>query len=188
LLGVAVDDTRWRNTGFRIQQRFYQRDPLSPPFPCNLMRGIRFLPASLLVPLYRRSAAGARALPTRFAEVSAVKRPRRSAPPEEWKRDRLAAKLFNLSPRFTGNRTVFGRVVGGVEWIARARKDIVRCWRAAPGSRRFYDAGKFTPEQVRLNASSPRRTTKIFSAPSAARPMPHCRSGAAGREGPLAWI
>lgn len=189
-IGVAVDDTRLRKTGFCIQQAFYQRDPLSPPFHCNLMRGIRFLQASLLVPLYRRSAVGARALPIRFEEVSAVKRPRRSAPPEEWKRYRLAAKLFNLSQRFTQmmvqlraafdaagaaaqilvlavdgsfcNRTVFGKVVRGVELIARARKDIVLCLRAAPGSRRFYDAVKFTPEQVRQNASIPWRTTKIF--------------------------
>jgi len=32
LVGVAVDDTRLPKTGSCIQQAFYQRDPMSPPF------------------------------------------------------------------------------------------------------------------------------------------------------------
>src|ERR1039458_10105393 len=39
LVGVAVDDTRLRKPGRCIQQAFYQRDPLSPPFHVNLMLG-----------------------------------------------------------------------------------------------------------------------------------------------------
>jgi hypothetical protein len=50
LVGVAVDDTRLRKTGLCVPHAFYQRDPLSPPFHWNLMRGLRFLQASLLVP------------------------------------------------------------------------------------------------------------------------------------------
>jgi hypothetical protein len=121
-IGVAVDDTRLRKTGRSIQQAFFQRDPLSPPFHVNLMLGLRFLQASLLVPLYRRTPVGSRALPIHFEEVAAVKRPRRrlpkpqaptrkasagKAPPPqpsplelEWKRYRAAAKLYNLSRRF----------------------------------------------------------------------------------------
>ena len=190
LIGVAVDDTRLRKTGLCIEQAFYQRDPLSPPFHCNLMRGLRFLQASLLVPLYRRSAVGARALPIRFEEVSAVKRPRRSAGEQEWIQYRAAVKRFNLSQRFADtmeklraaldaagatakilvlavdgsfcNRTVFAKLVRGVELIARARKDIVLCPRAEPGSRRFYGTTKFTPEQVQQDDSIAWRTTKIF--------------------------
>jgi DDE superfamily endonuclease len=190
LIGVAVDDTRLRKTGLCIEQAFYQRDPLSPPFHCNLMRGLRFLQASLLVPLYRRSAVGSRALPIRFQEVSAVKRPRRSASESEWKQYRAAVKLFNLSQRFAGmmdqlraafdaagaaakilvlavdgsfcNRTVFAKVVRGVELIARARKDIVLCFRAEAGTRRFYGTAKFTPEQVQRDDSLAWRTTKVF--------------------------
>ena len=189
-IGVAVDDTRLRKTGLAIQQAFYQRDPLSPPFHWNLMRGLRFLQASLLVPLYRRSAVGARALPIRFEEVSVVKRPRRQASEKEWKQYRAAVKLHNLSKRFAQmmdhlraafdaagaaaqtlvlavdgsfcNRTVFGKVVRGVELIARARKDIKLCFRAAPGSRRFYGTTKFTPEQVRQDDSIPWRTALIW--------------------------
>ena len=47
LVGVALDDTRLRKTGRTIQQAFYQRDPLSPPFHVNLILGLRFLQASL---------------------------------------------------------------------------------------------------------------------------------------------
>lgn len=119
-LGVAVDDTRLRKTGRHIVQAFFQRDPLSPPFHVNLMLGLRFLQASLLVPLYRRAPVGSRALPIHFEEVMAVKRPRRlpqrkarkakhgrpasrrKLSPLElaWKRYRLATKRYNLSQRF----------------------------------------------------------------------------------------
>jgi hypothetical protein len=119
-IGVAIDDTRLRKTGQRIQQAFYQRDPLSPKFYVNLMFGLRFLQASLLVPLFRRTKVGTRALPIAFEEVSVVKRPRRKLPKrkarkgqrrrprtaalspleQEWKQYRAAQKLHNLSTRF----------------------------------------------------------------------------------------
>ena len=190
LIGVAVDDTRLRKTGLSIEQAFYQRDPLSPHFHCNLMRGLRFLQASLLVPLHRRSPVGSRALPIRFQEVSAVKRPLRNASEQEWKQYRALVKLLNLSQRFAAmmeqlraafdaagaaakvlvlavdgsfcNRTVFAKMVRGVELIARARKDVVLCFPAGAGSRRFYGTAKFTPEQVRQDDAIPWRTTKIF--------------------------
>ena len=79
LVGVAVDDTRLRKTGRLIPQAFYQRDPLSPPFHVNLMLGLRYLQASLLVPLYRLGSVGCRALPIRFEEVSRIKKPSRRA-------------------------------------------------------------------------------------------------------------
>ncbi len=66
LVGVALDDTRLRKTGRAIPQAFYQRDPLSPPFHLNLVLGLRFLQASLLVPLHRNAPVGTRALPIRF--------------------------------------------------------------------------------------------------------------------------
>jgi hypothetical protein len=189
-VGVAVDDTRLHKTGRMIQQAFFQRDPLSPPFHVNLMLGLRFLQASLLVPLHKCSTVGTRALPIRFQEASRVKRPGRKATSEEWKQYRIAARLHNLSQQFvamTGelrqaldqsgaglktlllavdgsfcNRTVFAIVRKGVEIIARARKDAVLCFRAPTGSRRFYDVHKFTPEQVRKDESILWKETKIF--------------------------
>jgi hypothetical protein len=121
-IGVAIDDTRLRKTGMRIQQAFYQRDPLSPKFHVNLMFGLRFLQASLLVPLFRRAKIGTRALPIAFEEVSVVKHPRKKLPQRkqsqkpsqgkrtaplsslelEWKQYRAAQKVHGLSARFVG--------------------------------------------------------------------------------------
>jgi hypothetical protein len=118
-IGVAIDDTRLRKTGRSIRQAFYQRDPLSPKFYVNLMFGLRFLQASLLVPLFRRSSVGSRGLPIAFEEVSIVKRPRKKLPPrpgkgkkpspseaaarteleQAWKQYRAAQKQHNLSTR-----------------------------------------------------------------------------------------
>ncbi len=58
LVGVALDDTKLRKTGRCIPQAFCQRDPLSPPFHLNLVLGLRFLQASLLVPLHRNAPVG----------------------------------------------------------------------------------------------------------------------------------
>jgi len=189
-IGVAADDTRLHKTGRCIQQAFYQRDPLSPPFHVNLMLGLRFLQASLLVPLYRRAQVGTRALPIRFQEAARVKRPGRKATAEQWKWYRAAVRQFNLSQKFVVmmkdlrlalnaagasvkilvmaadgsfcNRTVFGAQIDKTEIIARARKDAVLCARAPAGSGRFYDTHKFTPESVRQNDSIPWNTAKIF--------------------------
>jgi len=189
-IGVAADDTRLRKTGRLIAQAFFQRDPLSPPFHVNLMLGLRFLQASLLVPLYKQAKVGTRALPIRFQEAPRVKRPRRNASAEEWKQYREAVRKHNLSRQFVTmmqqlrqaldataaslkillfavdgsfcNRTVFSEVLKGVELIARTRKNAVLCFGAAAGSHRFFDTKKFTPEQVRQDDSSPWKTTKIF--------------------------
>ncbi len=189
-IGVAADDTRLHKTGRCIQQAFYQRDPLSPPFHTNLMLGLRFLQASLLVPLHRRANVGTRALPIRFQEASRVKRPGKKATAEQWKCYRQAVRQYNLSQMFVTmikdvrqalntagaamkilimavdgsfcNRTVFRAEVEKTEIIARARKDAVLCFRAPAGSRRFYAIDKFTPESVRQNDSIPWNTTKIF--------------------------
>lgn len=189
-IGVAADDTRLRKTGRLIPQAFYQRDPLSPHFHVNLMLGLRFLQASLLVPLYKHSQVGTRALPIRFQEAPRVKRPGRKASVEEWKQYRAAVRQHNLSQQFVAmmqdlrqalndagashkilmfavdgsfcNRTVFRPVQKAVEIIARARKDAVLCFAAPPGSHRFYDVHKFTPEQVRQDDSIPWEETKIF--------------------------
>jgi len=190
VVAVAVDDTRLRKSGRMIAQAFYQRNPMSPPFHVNLMLGLRFLQASLLVPLHKRAPTSCRALPIRFQEVSPVKRPSRRADAQAWAQYRQASKRHNLSQGFVQmmltlrqqfdragainkmlvlsgdgsfcNRTCFAARVDRTELIARARKDAVLCFRASPGSRRFYDRHKFTPEQVRQDPLCPWRTTKLF--------------------------
>jgi hypothetical protein len=190
LVGVAIDDTRLRKTGRAIPQAFYQRDPLSPPFHLNLMLGLRFLQASLLVPLHRNAPVGTRALPIRFQEVSRIKRPGKKATEEMQKQYKEAVKQKNLSRSFVDmakqlrqelddaggqdkvlvlagdgsfcNRTCFGDIPERSILLVRARKDAKLCFRAAEDSRRFYAAGKFTPEQVRKDESRTYKTTKIF--------------------------
>lgn len=91
-IGVAIDDTRLHKTGLRIQQAFVQRDPLSPKYHVNFMLGLRFLQASVLVPLFRLAKVGTRAIPIAFEEVSVVKRPRRKRPRKASDRKNQAAK------------------------------------------------------------------------------------------------
>jgi hypothetical protein len=190
LVGVALDDTRLRKTGRSIPQAFYQRDPLSPPFHVNLVLGLRFLQASLLVPLHRTATVGTRALPIRFQEVSRVKRPGKKATDQMQKQYREAVKQKNLSRSFVEmgrqlrqemdqaggqnkilvlagdgsfcNRTCFGEIPERSILLVRARKDARLCFAAAAGSRRFYGVDKFTPEQVRKDESRAWKTTKIF--------------------------
>lgn len=190
LVGVALDDTRLRKSGRCIPQAFYQRDPLSPPFHVNLVLGLRFLQASLLLPLHRSSAAGTRALPIRFQEVSRVKRPGKRANDEMKQEYRAAVKQRNLSRSFVEmgqqlrqeldqaggrekilvlagdgsfcNRTCFAEIPERSVLLVRARKDARLCFRASDNSRRFYAVDKFTPEQVRKDEDRQWKTTKIF--------------------------
>ena len=73
---------------------------VSPPFHVNLVLGLRFLQASLWVPLHRTTAVGTRAVPIRFQEVSRVKRPGKKATEETKKQYREARKKQNLSRSF----------------------------------------------------------------------------------------
>jgi DDE superfamily endonuclease len=190
LVGVAVDDTRLRKTGRSIPQAFYQRDPMSPPFHVNLVLGLRFLQASLLLPLHRSTPLGARGLPIRFEEVSRVKRPGKKATEEMKQQYRAAVKQRNLSRSFVEmghqvrheldlaggskkvlvlagdgsfcNRTCFAEIPPRTELLVRARRDARLCLRATDGSRRFYAAEKFTPDQVRTDEAHAWKTAKIF--------------------------
>lgn len=190
LVGVAVDDTRLRKTGRSIPQASYHRDPLSPPFHTNLMLGLRFLQASLLLPLHAASGSDARALPIRFASVPVVKKPGKRADDKAWKHYEQERKRNNLSCHFVimmkalleswnqivgpektlvlagdgsfCNRTVLTGIPPGVHLIARTRKDAVLCLPAPQGSRCFYAAEKFTPEQVRQDETMAWTTTRIF--------------------------
>jgi hypothetical protein len=190
LVGVAVDDTRVRKSGRCIRQAFYQRDPMSPPFHVNLTLGLRFLQASLLVPLHRTAPVSTRAVPIRFEEVSRVKRPGKKATEEKNKEYRAAVKQQNLSQRFVAmgeqlrqeldqaggrnqilvlagdgsfcNRTCFRQIPERSVLLVRARRDAKLCFRAPADSRRFYALDKFTPELVRQDENRPWKTTKIF--------------------------
>jgi hypothetical protein len=190
LVGIAVDDTRLRKTGRCIPHVFRQRDPLSPPFHVNLMLGLRFLQASLLLPLHQLAQAGCRALPIRFEEVPPIKKPSRKAGKKAWAEYKKMTKLHNLSHSFVQmmgqlrqaldeaggaaktlvlaldgsfcNRTCLRAPRQRTELIARTRKDAVLCFRAPKHSRRFYDAQTFTPQQIRQHERLRWKETKLF--------------------------
>jgi hypothetical protein len=100
-----------RKTGRCIQQAFYRRDPLSPPFHVNLMLGLRFWQASLRVPLHRGNRVGARALPIAFEEVSRVKRPGRKASAEMQQPYPVAVKVEPVA-QLCGHGAAVARGIG----------------------------------------------------------------------------
>jgi len=71
---AALDDTLCRKTGRHIPGATYARDPLSPPFHVNLVRGLRFVQASLIVRA-TRFLGPARALPVRFEPAPPAVKP-----------------------------------------------------------------------------------------------------------------
>src|SRR5258706_12679423 len=130
------------------------------------MLGLRFLQASLLVPLHRNAPVGTRALPIRFQEVSRVKRPGKKATDEMQKQYREALKQKNLSRSFVEmgqqlrqeldqaggrdkvlvlagdgsfcNRTCLGEIPERTVLLARARKGAKPCFRAVEGPGGFH--------------------------------------------------
>lgn len=191
LLIVAMDDTRIRKSGRKILSAFYQRDPLSPKFRFNLMWGLRFLHFSLLVPLYRSGAdTPPRALPVRFLEVPALKKPGKKASAEEIAAHKQAVKQHNLSRASVDlltelrqsadaaglksrtilavgdgsfcNRTLFRQRFDRIEIVARARRDCRLCYRDPSGGRRFYSTDHFTAEDVRQNETFGWQKARIF--------------------------
>jgi hypothetical protein len=187
---VALDDTRLRKTGKRIPTAFWQRDPLSPPFRVNLQWGLRFLQASLLLPLHRKYNVNARAVPVRFVAAPCLKKPGAKATAQEQARFREQRKQSNLSQQAVSlliglrrsldqagavqkhllvagdgsfcNRALFRTPLERVDLLCRSRADLRLCRRAAAGSRRTYDEEKFTPEQVRQNESIAWQSTKLW--------------------------
>src|SRR4051812_2540726 len=94
---VALDDTHLSKTGKRIPFTFWQRDPLSPPFHVNLAWGLRFLQASLLLPLHRKHKVNARAIPVRFQAAPTLKKPGQRASEEQKQHYRTQQPQHRLS-------------------------------------------------------------------------------------------
>jgi hypothetical protein len=187
---VALDDTRLKKTGKRIPTAFYQRDPLSPPFHVNLQWGLRFLQASVLLPLHRKNKVNARAVPVRFLAAPILKKPGTRADQQMQQRYREQRKQQNLSQQAVRwllglrarldpagaqsktllmagegsfcNRTLFRTPLDRVEWLCRTRADVRLCAPAPPGSRRRYAQEKFTPEQVRHDEAVLWQSVKLW--------------------------
>jgi hypothetical protein len=187
---IALDDTRLRKTGKRIPTAFWQRDPLSPPFRINLQWGLRFLQASLLLPLHRKYNINARAVPVRFAAAPSLKKPGAKATVQEQARFREQRKQYNLSQQSVSlliglrrsldqagaahkrllvagdgsfcHRALFRTPLERMDLLCRSRADLRLCRPAPAGSRRTDDAEKFTPEHVRQDESIAWQSTKLW--------------------------
>jgi hypothetical protein len=96
---AALDDTLCKKTGRHIPGATYARDPLSPPFHVNLVRGLRFVQASVLVRA-TQFLGPARALPVRFEPAPpAVKPPSLKAAHKHTRKNQRNQKKQNRNAK-----------------------------------------------------------------------------------------
>jgi len=76
---MALDDTLCKKSSARIPGVCMGRDPMSPPFHVNLLYGLRFVQASILV-TSPQGDGPARALPVRFDFAPPAKKPKQHKP------------------------------------------------------------------------------------------------------------
>ena len=95
-LVTAMDDTVVRKSGAKIYGVRYRRDPLSPPFHANLVRGQRFVQISAALPA-RGVSGAARMIPIDFAHAPTPARPRKGADAHQWTLYEQARRAANVS-------------------------------------------------------------------------------------------
>ena len=95
-LVAAMDDTILRKTGAKAHGVAYRRDPLSPSFHVNFVRGQRFIQLSAAVP-HSDGPCPARMIPIDFRHAPTPRKPRKNAPPCAWSDYRLAQSKMKLS-------------------------------------------------------------------------------------------
>lgn len=186
---VGIDDTLLRKTGLKIPDTSWNRDPLGPKFRTNIVWGIRYLTAAILLPLHAVEGS-ARAIPIKFEQLRSSKKPKKNASEDEKKQfrehrasfsvssvalasigeirtalDATSAKLKTLLVVGDGsfcNRTLFRAILDRTELMCRARKDAKLCKRASGQSRRFFSKETFTPEQVLKDPKVKWREVRLF--------------------------
>jgi hypothetical protein len=191
-LVTAMDDSLLRKSGRKIPGTRYMRDPLSPPFQVNFVRGLRVLQISAALP---DGHGAARMVPIDFQHAVLPAKPSRNATPEQlaaYKQERTqrninkvgAARLEWLrrhmdqsgaaqrrlitcvDGRFT-NRTVFDSVPERTVLIGRLRKDTVLYHlpqeQPPKGRKRKYGALAPTPEQLLGEEAIPWQTVRGYA-------------------------
>jgi hypothetical protein len=189
---LAGDETRARRGGLHVKRSRWTRDPLSPPFHVNFMKGIRFMQFSTLLPFADTHHVDARSLPISFEPVDRPSKPGRQATAEqkaEYKRlcqeqslgKQAWAQLLDVRQKYDAagaatrlllvgldggfcNRSCFRPTHERIVLVARARKDAVLCYPANDPAQpnRVYGKDTFTPESVRLDETRPYATTQVF--------------------------
>lgn len=196
-LVVAMDDTGVKKTGKTIAAAGWQRDPLSPHFHVNLRWGLRFLHLAAIVPGHELGY-GAQAVSIAYTLAPALKKPRKSAPPEVHAEFKTAKRKQNLSTRAVDemthlrahldkggredlavlmvtdasylNTTVLRGLPERVDLVSRTRSS-AKLYRPAPaGGRKKYGDALQTPDEVRRDDEKPWEHARIHYA-GALRPV-----------------
>jgi hypothetical protein len=183
-LVAAMDDSLLRKTGRKVHGVRYLRDPLSPPFNVNFVRGLRVLQISAALP---DGTGAARMVPVDFQQAVLPAKPSRKATPEELAAYALERARRNLNKvgvdrlkrlrqqmdqngdtqrrlitsvdgRFT-NSTVFEAVPERTVLVGRLRKDTVLYHlpqaQLPQGRKRKYGLPAPTPEQLLQDEATP---------------------------------
>lgn len=90
-----MDDTIAKKTGKKIPGTAWRRDPLGPPFHTNFIWGQRFIQTSLALP-DKKGPCQSRAIPINFHHCPTIKKPAKTASPEQlntFKEQQKQAKL-----------------------------------------------------------------------------------------------
>lgn len=191
-LVAAMDDSLLRKTGRKIHGVRYLRDPLSPPFQVNLVRGLRVLQLSAGLP---QGGGRARMIPIDFQPAVLPAKPRRNASEAEWQAYKLLRAQTNINTlghqrvallrrrrdqtqperklvvcvdgRFT-NRTFLQQIPERTVILGRIRKDAVLhqlpSVQPVRGRKRKYGALLPTPEQWLQDPGVPGQTIRAVAA------------------------
>lgn len=193
-LVAAMDDSLLRKTGRRIFGCGYRRDPLSPPFHVNFVRGLRILQISAAV--RQGSEGAARLIPIDFQHAALPAKPHPQAAQELHEAYRLerAARNINLvgrerlanlrrqmdengstsrrlivtvDGRFT-NSTVLRQLPERTVLVGRVRKDSAFFYppesQPERGRKRKYGLRCPTPEALLKDPTVPWQTVKAHAA------------------------
>jgi DDE superfamily endonuclease len=193
-LVTAMDDSLLRKTGSKICGVRYLRDPMSPPFHVNFVRGLRVLQISAALPQGEQGAA--RLIPIDFRQAPLPSKPRRNAPAAVHElyaqqkasrninlvgRERLAwlrkqmdesggakRQLINsIDGRFT-NGTLLKQIPERTTVIGRVRRDARFFYppeqQPRLGRKRKYGAPCPTPEELLNDESVPWQKIKAYTA------------------------
>lgn len=104
-LVVSMDDTLLRKKGRKVAGAAWRRDPLGPQFQTNLVWSQRFLQISAALP-EQQGASRARAIPIDLTHCPSAKKPKQSAPAEEWNEYKQKQKIMRVSAQ--GAQRIWG--------------------------------------------------------------------------------
>jgi hypothetical protein len=189
---VAGDETKLQRQGRKVKRSRWMRDPLSPPFQVNFIKGIRIIQFAVILPLHRIAGVTARSIPLLFEPVESLEKPKRKASAKEkaaYKKAkskntmcdqsvehmRSLRKAFDAAGAFARtilftldggfcNHKVFKAELQRCFVLARCRKDAKLCFAAKDPAhpRKKYAQEKFTPESIRKDQSIPYQSGMFF--------------------------